>query len=164
MTDQCNYVVPQAQLNVSEHEHGMPYTDAAYPVPIHWLKANASRFVFTPEQIIQAAKPQLMTDYWAGERWCRHPRICGIYFLVDNGRVVYVGQSNHIARRVAQHQMNEARFDSIAFFEAPEFFLKGIEAHYIRLFRPPLNTDVPYNREFSALFLSPSPSTKEMTE
>jgi hypothetical protein len=134
-----NYIVPEPVLN---RFHGLeanpPAKDAAYPVPIDWLRANVKRWYFTDEQIIAAAKPEF--DDSTSHRWCPQH---GVYFLILEGRIMYVGMSTHVVQRLIQHDAKGMPCDSVTFFHAPEIFLDDIEAYYIWRIKPPLNNKYP---------------------
>lgn len=139
------YASAPSNLNVRRGTFGpMPCFDQAHPKPDDWLKANAKRFHFTDAQIISAAKPQ-------AEHGLNYPQIWGIYFLVADGQIVYVGMSNHITRRVTQHAERGLQFDAVAWFEAPAEYLQDIEAYYIGRIRPGLNFDLPNYPAFAEL-------------
>jgi len=61
----------------------------------------------------------------------------GVYFLVQNGEVVYVGQSVHIYSRIAQHQ--DKTFDHYAFVPCDAEVLDKLESLYIHVLKPKLN-------------------------
>jgi hypothetical protein len=65
-------------------------------------------------------------------------RLCGIYFLVANDRVVYVGQSVNIAGRIGTHASTK-KFDRVAFVPCEEEHMNILESLYIHILRPPLN-------------------------
>jgi hypothetical protein len=67
--------------------------------------------------------------------------MCGVYFLVSNDRVVYVGQSVNIPARVAQHKTSGKTFDRVAFVECEKEWLNVLESLYIHVLRPSLNGD-----------------------
>jgi len=71
----------------------------------------------------------------------RRSALCGIYFLVNKDRVVYVGQSTNIHMRIAKH-IGTKEFDSFHFVECDKFILDEVEAAYIVALDPPLNRDV----------------------
>jgi hypothetical protein len=79
------------------------------------------------EQIVENAMP------WTGQ--------VGIYFLVRQGKVVYVGQSVNVAARVAQH--HDKDFDSVTIVECDRKVLDVLESLYIHFLRPPLNGNTP---------------------
>lgn len=144
------YVVPAAVLNVVHYGHArMPHSDQFRADAQEWLDANASRFHFTDAQLIEAAAPQFPGCGCSIERWSDYPSVCGIYFLVANKEIIYVGQSNRIPRRIFQHRDNLVEFDSLAWFEAPELFLSTIESYYITRIRPRLNRGSPDNSVFT---------------
>jgi len=61
----------------------------------------------------------------------------GVYFLIDSGRVVYVGQSVNVYARIASH--NDKVFDSFAFIPCDKNVLDSLESLYIHILRPALN-------------------------
>lgn len=63
----------------------------------------------------------------------------GIYFLVSNGEIVYVGQSVTPVRRLGDHSRDKV-FDSVAFVPHPKGpKLNYLEHSYIRKFKPKYN-------------------------
>lgn len=71
-------------------------------------------------------------------------RICGIYFLIAVGNIVYVGKSKDIILRLSNH-MREGRkvFDSFCVLKCAPEELDTLEALYIAKLRPSLNTQRP---------------------
>jgi hypothetical protein len=63
----------------------------------------------------------------------------GIYFLIDNGKVVYVGQSVNVYARISYHY--DKVFESFAFIPCEKRMLDKLESLYIHVLRPPLNGD-----------------------
>jgi|SRR5580700_6142141 hypothetical protein len=61
----------------------------------------------------------------------------GVYFLIADRKVVYVGRSIRGVARLLEHQ--EKLFDSWAFVPCAEQDLIGWERYYTHLFAPPLN-------------------------
>lgn len=68
----------------------------------------------------------------------RYERCCGVYFLVENGAVVYVGQSVNVPSRVDQHR-KQKKFDAYAWVRCDEAHLDALESLYIHVLRPNLN-------------------------
>lgn len=62
----------------------------------------------------------------------------GVYFLIKDGCVVYVGQSVSIYSRISTHQSSKD-FDSIAWVECDSSVLDKLESLYIHALRPSLN-------------------------
>jgi len=60
---------------------------------------------------------------------------CGVYFLVKDNRVVYVGQSVHISARLADHSKTKD-FDSYAFIRCGKEKLDMLESLYIHALSP----------------------------
>lgn len=62
---------------------------------------------------------------------------CIIYFLLDNGNVVYVGQSKHGLQRPFSH--NDKKFTDVAYMNCEEKLLNYTETKYIRKYMPKYN-------------------------
>ena len=67
------------------------------------------------------------------------PMVTGIYFLVDNANVVYVGQSVNIFSRVSQHFNDKKQFTSFAYIVCDRAILDKMESLYIHYLKPKLN-------------------------
>ena len=63
----------------------------------------------------------------------------GIYFLCEQGQVVYIGQSVRLGSRVNTHRSDGKDFDRIFFLPWPRFDLNRLEAALIKILHPPLN-------------------------
>lgn len=114
-----------------DHET-LPHKCEQYVIPIKWLKANCRNFYFTDDEILAEALPIVHDG-------C----LCGIYFLIKNNKIMYVGQSKYINMRIGQHRDACREFDAVAWFEAPELFLNDIEAYYINRIEPEWNRTSP---------------------
>lgn len=69
--------------------------------------------------------------------------ICGVYFLIDRGNVVYVGQSKDVLIRIRRHFADPTkRFDSWAYLPIDREMLEDAEREYITLFQPYLNQTI----------------------
>jgi hypothetical protein len=64
-------------------------------------------------------------------------RACGVYFLILDGVVVYVGQSANIYSRICQH--TDKHFDKYAYVPCEVELLDKLESLYIHLLKPKLN-------------------------
>lgn len=64
--------------------------------------------------------------------------VAAVYFLIREGRVVYVGQSINAFKRLDEHRKKK-RFDGFYFVFCPVPLLREIEAHYIKLLEPEEN-------------------------
>lgn len=62
--------------------------------------------------------------------------LCGIYFIVVNNRIDYVGQSTNILCRLGQHAKVGRRCDRIAYMLCAVSELDALEAFYIKKFKP----------------------------
>lgn len=62
----------------------------------------------------------------------------GVYFLIQDNKIVYVGQSVNVFNRIACHTKDK-RFDSYYFLPCPHGNLDVIESAYIHALNPLLN-------------------------
>jgi len=69
------------------------------------------------------------------------PKICGVYFLIKDREIVYVGQSVDVFLRVSQHRSIK-EFDSFSYIHVEREHLSAIERHFIDSFDPKLNVDM----------------------
>ena len=65
-------------------------------------------------------------------------RLIGVYFLIRNKEIVYVGQSISIYSRVASHHADK-EFTHFSYVECPSSHLRSLEALYIAKFSRVLN-------------------------
>ena len=64
----------------------------------------------------------------------------GVYFLVNDDSVVYVGQSVNPIARIGNHLKEKAgKFDKIYFVPVPKHMLDAVEGGFIKLLEPKLN-------------------------
>ena len=73
----------------------------------------------------------LDVSHWVGPT-------CGVYFLVQDQSIAYIGQSVHAASRLVNHS-REKEFNAAYFLPVPRCELDRIEGALIRFFEPPLN-------------------------
>lgn len=66
------------------------------------------------------------------------PHLTGVYFLIKNEEVVYVGQSVNIISRVSAH-VKQKEFDRFAFVPCDAQDLDVLESLYIHFLQPELN-------------------------
>jgi hypothetical protein len=72
-----------------------------------------------------------------------------VYFLLDKGQVVYVGQTVSLASRILAHRKDKKQFDRVCFIVVPVNELISRESEYIKRFNPPYNR-TPWISEASA--------------
>ena len=72
---------------------------------------------------------------------------CGVYFLIQDLEIVYIGQSVEIFNRINQH--TGKKFNRVAYVACEKQNLNVLESLYIHLFRPKLN-GVQTNGQFCA--------------
>ena len=82
-----------------------------------------SKTLVSAEAILSAAKP------WQS--------FTGVYFLISNNKIVYVGQSVNVYARLGAHA--HKNFDSFTVLPCPKEHLNVLESLYIHIFDPPLN-------------------------
>lgn len=83
------------------------------------------RALLPPEEIVKGAIPFTLSS--------------GVYFLVDNEEIVYVGQSVNVYSRISQHVI---KFDKYAFVPCPVNLLDRLESFYIHFLRPRSNGNI----------------------
>ena len=64
----------------------------------------------------------------------------GLYFLFLKGYLLYIGKSERVCRRVADHK-DRFSFDSIMYINVPTEKLSKLEEVYIAKFNPPKNVE-----------------------
>jgi len=69
-------------------------------------------------------------------------KFSGIYFLVKDFEIIYVGQSVNVSRRIIEH-LKSKNFDSFFAIDCKSTGLNDFEAHYIAKFSPVLNKVMP---------------------
>jgi len=71
------------------------------------------------------------------------PRVCGVYFLLFHGEIVYVGQSKDVVARVNQHVDEHLKdFDRVLYIPCPTGLLDYYEKRLIAVLRPKYNNTV----------------------
>ncbi len=65
-----------------------------------------------------------------------------VYFLIEAGAVVYVGQSRNLAARLLQHRQDGKQWDRAVYLPVLGSELFRIEAHWIAALQPPLNRTI----------------------
>jgi hypothetical protein len=88
---------------------------------------------------------------------------CGVYFLIQDSRIVYIGQSVNVHARLADHWNGEKRFDRVYWVRCAQRDLAPLEAAYIAQFNPPLNKVQP-SRTRTFVVREPRPKTPDPTE
>ena len=88
--------------------------------------ALTNKLLLTHEEIVKDALP------WQ--------TLCGVYFLVQDSAVVYVGQSVNVYSRISQHP--DKKFDKYAFVPCEANLLDRLESLYIHVLRPKLNGNI----------------------
>lgn len=79
-------------------------------------------------------------------------KIVGIYFLIKDNEIVYVGQSVDVLPRISFHRAKESKvFSHYSFIECNKEHLSMLEAHYIYLFIPLYNLMMPNNPYYKSL-------------
>ena len=103
----------------------------APPVP-EWIEENLERFVFPVDRILGEAKEYSWYD--------RDGEGCGIYFLIYNNEIVYVGKGVDICQRLQRHWKTKPAWTHFWSFEGvPTEYLEQVEYFYIKWLNPALN-------------------------
>jgi len=68
----------------------------------------------------------------------------GVYFLCQDGKIMYIGQSVNVASRIVSHVKEKAKkFNSVFFIPCPINRLDDLEGALIRKYKPELNGNAP---------------------
>lgn len=78
---------------------------------------------------------------------------CGVYFLIHEKKVVYVGQSINVFSRIFTHTQSK-EFDSYVFVPCDKDMLDKLESLYIHFLSPPLNGSFQNGDKMAPLRLS----------
>jgi len=96
--------------------------------PLPKLKVSPHEPAVASMQIVAASRP------------VRNMRECGVYFLIEGEKIVYVGQSVEVTARVTSHMKDRNKvFDRAAYIPVPEERLDEVELFWIRALRPEFN-------------------------
>lgn len=71
---------------------------------------------------------------------------CGVYFLIADGEVVYVGQSKDVFKRVSTHRSGDKQFDSFSYIACGKDDVDRLEALYIAMLMPRHNYSLARSR------------------
>ena len=63
----------------------------------------------------------------------------GIYFLINENEIVYIGKARHPYRRIPDHKYNGISFDSVFILNSEKDKLTEIEKQYITHYKPKYN-------------------------
>ena len=100
--------------------------------------ADSSRHVLANNASFMLTGKTLLTHSEIAEGAITFKRSSGVYFLVHEKEVVYVGQSSDIFTRVSTHS-KEKIFGRFAFVPCEPELLDKLESLYIHTLRPKLN-------------------------
>ena len=82
----------------------------------------------------------------------KREKVSGIYFLIDRGEIVYIGQSTDLQKRISHHVFSEKkRFSHYFTIPVPEEDLDRVEADYIWKFTPRYNKSIPTNSRYASI-------------
>lgn len=73
--------------------------------------------------------------------------ICGVYFLIDESEVTYIGQSKNVVARVGQHMAAGKRFTEFTYIKCTPENLNIYERRLILLYKPRDNISMLMNGE-----------------
>lgn len=85
-------------------------------------------------------------------RWPDSPMLCGIYLLVDDQEIVYIGSSTDVLNRVWTHKRNKS-FGELLWLRLPSAVHPHYEGAFIRSVRPRFNRSAPIDARYDAEIL-----------
>jgi hypothetical protein len=108
-----------------------------------WVSATISGLLDPVQENAEPVAEQ-STDKDQKPSEAKKAYVCGVYVLMEDGVVMYVGQSTNVYQRIAQH-MNMAPFSFTDFvvIECDKEQLLHDEAKYIHEYQPKWNKDIP---------------------
>lgn len=71
----------------------------------------------------------------------RFEKTQGVYFLILNKEIIYIGMTNHVFRRINQHQNDGKIFDSFFYIKCQKEKCAELEKFYIKKFMPKFNIE-----------------------
>jgi hypothetical protein len=112
-----------------------PPWKASREIPDSWFAAHIHNYLYSQICIIRDAVP-----YEPNEG----PWASGVYFLLLDNEIIYVGKSVEILRRLNEHHEKRWRFNRYwCFGGLPELYIEHVEAFYIHAFEPSHNEKYP---------------------
>lgn len=101
-----------------------------------FVSLGADLVTMVPRGVLEASReiPHPLFDILAAAVPTR--RSSGIYFLMREGEVVYVGQSVDVLHRIARHRREGKHFDAYSYMECEAADLDRLERLYIRALVP----------------------------
>lgn len=79
------------------------------------------------------------TYVWTLNKMAQQFPICGVYFLISDGKVVYVGSSKNCYQRVHAHVSSEKEFQGYSVIPLPADLAWACEQALIGILRPEYN-------------------------
>ena len=112
-----------------------------------WFDRRCPEMAFTPEQIVAASAPKLELDGPYDSS--------GVYFLLREGRVCYIGKAKELHGRIRQHRSQGRPFDAVAVIAGVHWeFIGALESAYVTAWEPPWNAAPVYAYHTAATALA----------
>lgn len=92
-----------------------------------WLVSNLEKFAVSPDDIFDGAATDFDIDFY------------GVYFLIRNEILQYIGKTSEWSQRHQAHRRNGRRFDEAFFLTVPPDLAEIVEETYLNLAYPPEN-------------------------
>ena len=106
-----------------------------------WCWRSLPGLVFSPRQIIDAAVADTNGELWDEP---------GVYFLVWDGQIVYVGRSVSVGKRLREHRKEGRPFQQAsAIIGLCDVGMREVEDAYVRALMPPWNEKATEGYEFA---------------
>jgi hypothetical protein len=131
-------ILSNFELSIKEHHEKLDQLRSTILEKERTLSKLEYSLNVTGRQLQQALNDPLLDEdeilLLAGIRRLK----CGVYFLIKDESVVYVGQSINITQRVAEHTKTKD-FDTFTYVQCKRENLNQIEALYIQRLKPKYN-------------------------
>lgn len=140
--------VSKVHPSKEEAEKWAAYYETTLDRSVSLMKMRANIIVDVERPILLSAIPNRVLEAIGRAPYGHHEVVVssykfgsgvGIYFLLMEGEVVYVGQTTNFLARLHKHQRDGKAFDAFSFMQCRPEDLDELEATYIDAFLPVYN-------------------------
>lgn len=156
ISDELDFIVAMKRIETETIEPEPGWLSKIFFNPSEYLKASNQLLVEIAHKVVATEDPSADGRFIPIEAIHTHSikfedtLVCGIYFLIDRGEIVYVGQSIDVFKRIRDHRQEGYKiWDRFSMIPVRKEKLTEVERWYILHFRPRYNKarKVPYPSE-----------------
>ena len=153
-TRQANIAKRKAEdASYKQRAQELRYGIAELEGQLERLREAVQREVRFGDAVKQLTSGVLLREHEIVEHAVPVSTACGVYFLIYEKKVVYVGQSTNVFSRIFTHVQTK-KFDSYVYIPCEKDTLDKLESLYIHLLSPPLNGNLHNGNKIAPLPLS----------